>query len=494
MRIGHRHPSPRSSEGAVLIAVLIVVTVFAIIAVAVSSYAFTSSRRANLTRERTDRVAAANAGVREAINRFRENPRLCGVSGGASSFVRQINGIDVLVSCSFLAGQSAGIGGWALVTTDSSTVSFDTQGNAGDRKLITGNVYLSGIDPSAELDVKNGDVLRYDNGTPGSCNLNSPAVQFDPTGYVYSCVTDPWTAYIPPSLDPNNLLPPAFSDTGWVTHNPAAPVGDPTNLISVVTVAGREWTIYKPGRYDIPLTLTKAGPGGCIASPTACDHQYFESGEYYFTEPITTDSDIVVIGGKKAIAENVRVPAVKALIDAGAVPADSAPNGSGVTWLFGDNASINAGKANVELFVRRDAQLEGWSIVAVKRAAVAAPAVSWTNAIDTGYPTVVQVDPGNQKNLSVHGRVWVPDQRLNIDNGSNDSVINFLYGVVAGRFNLYQTSASATGVEISVPTLDNSRRLRIDALAGNVDATAVIQIANDADASTAINSWVVGQP
>ena len=163
----------RRDDGAILLIVLVVVVVLGLIVVGIATYTTSTLRYGQVSEQRADRFAAAQAGMDDAIERLEIKRSACatgaGVGGVTEPFPVVINNAPAEVSCRSIGGTSGDVEGWALVLTGVGDPDDDliVQSGGGDDKYIGGPVWME--DPTsmnllAPIQIDGGD-LWY----PGGC-------------------------------------------------------------------------------------------------------------------------------------------------------------------------------------------------------------------------------------------------------------------------------------------------------------------------------------
>ena len=452
----------RSEDGASLIIVLVVISVFGLVLSGLLTESSASIKYTKTVSTHEAKVYAADAGVSLAIQQVRQNNELCPEVGLSSTvpISTTINGKNVSVTCTGAIGSALGARGYAIQVRESSLGVrgvFETQ--SGGTKILTGPVFVDGTFnlSGGGVQVQRGNVHQKD----PSCNSASPPVSVDSTlGYRYLCTS------AVPAL-PTNDPPPA-----GVPATAPAPTGTTCK------------TFY-------PGTYTDAN------KPVLAADNYFVSGVYYFnfTGSLVLDGKWVyggIVGaGETRVLDTVRpVPptCVQSVNPAGYT-------GTGVKIIMGSTARFDLSKAHMELFARQDdpaapnPKPSGTNGISV----VAAPG-SWTGWTKSAVGTTI-IDLSSNLNLSdlaLHGLVWARDQRVNL--GSvNGAVAQTTGGVVANY--VYLQTSNGDGLQVSVEGGDpDPRYVKLEATvsepgARNVKSTAIIVLENEIGTAPTIQSW-----
>lgn len=461
----HRH----SDEGATLVLVLLFITVFGVLLAAVLSETSGGLERTLVTRSYDEKVYAADGGIDAAIQTLRVNDTLCPTTGSTGSLgPLNINGKQVSVTCRTLSGGSLGANGYALVTTDPSDLSLQTQ--SGGIKTIRGDVFATGLGNPTNLVIDHGRLLENtatcSAGSSAPSNLSwVPTVAGGPVPpYGYTCTPSTWTSIVtsPPTLG----TPP-------LPHGP---------LADKVKNSGK-CSVFRPGTYASGITLNESN---YLASGT----YYFPSGQIYLKQQTliggTPASGDTPINGDAACGSDSDLAA--------SVAGKETIQGTGVTIVLGGDANIltdNPG-GRIELFTRTGGG-SGEGTPGVSLTTVPAGAAGWAVSTRSLTDAVLTVGTGNTPAFSAHGLVYAPGHFIDF-NATNDVKAQLVGGVIVGRLML-QSSASAAGLGISLQSGPGRRRTEITSTASrsgerDIVSTAVVDIANDANRTPSIDSWL----
>lgn len=454
--------STRTDRGSILPLVLIVSVVFSMVMVSLATYATAGLRYAAVVEARADRLAAADGGLRFAIEKLRLNQSLCTTrlgsgSGYAFDFPPDINGADTVVRCQRIAGDSGDLQGWGVVVTGGTGGSGTLATQGGTPKSIGGPVFLH--DPTkldlqgGTLTLENGDLWYTDSDCPSSTFPANSGLQFSPSflrGPI--CVEQVWSDLV---TAPTAAVP---------TNIPAVPVVDTTGC-----------KVFSPGKYT---ASNNVAPG---------QNTYFKSGNYYFENTVLDIKAAIVTAG---FADG-RYGDTRSFANtpcASSILADAARGGEpGVTIYLGGSAYIN---------VDTDGALE------VMRRRQVAPVVS-VQALDSpgaGYiastlgvaDRIVDVKAGSQQDAAFHGLVWAPRAGFRLSNTANKSRGMLLGGLVIAH--LEAQASNGTGLMIRVEGGLFEARILLTATATkdghSSSIRSVVQIQPDSD-YLAINSWRV---
>lgn len=455
-------------RGATLVMVLVVGVVLSVVVAALAQYTSVSLRHGQVSEARADRLAAADAAMHDAVERLRLGRSLCttnaGSAGGLSyTFPVELNGATVEVNCRRLGPELSEISGWAIVVTGEGGVpdgqGFVTSSGAGKAKLLGGPIFVADPDLigfGAPVELRDGDLWYSDGGCASSSEytgLTVPNLTFLPEGVRGSLCTDlAWDEI---------YVEPVVPDLA------ALPAGDP---------AGRDegaCRVFEPGRYT--------------AAPQLATNNYFRSGDYVFDDVRFEIKQATVTAGRPgaggALQEIDNTPC-----DA-ARDADPASDGPGATfYLDGTSTIVSQAQGALEIMPR----LQGNTAVSVQ----ALP----TSTI--GYTAdLVGTEPGNQKQLVMHGLLWAPRARLTLGLVTNTTAAQLTGGAVFAAIDL-GSSASSLGFVVQVEgspvatklMLQSSAELRGRTIVEVVADTRFTNPENGAGAGTwevAISSWRV---
>ena len=109
-------------RGVVLPLVLVMAVVISLVVVAVAGYITTSLTYGNVVEERADRLAAADGGMRYAIERLQNSAYAgcltnLGNGGYTIDFPVDVNGADVEITCTKGSNSIHDIKAWAIIVT-----------------------------------------------------------------------------------------------------------------------------------------------------------------------------------------------------------------------------------------------------------------------------------------------------------------------------------------------------------------------------------------
>ncbi len=452
------HTPRRRDEGNILPMVLVCSVVLSLIVGGLATYVATGLRYGGVVEQRADRLAAADGGMRYAVERLKLGAsRICATSGSDTIDPPDTNGATVSVTCQQVGDGFDDTNGWALILTGEEAPSAEpllrTQSGVSVAKLVGGPVYMNRLSfaTAAPLEFRYSQLLYT--GADCSVTPSIPAnVTFDSTSLGLACTPRPWNA----DAQPNGLY----------SQPNIGPL--PTNLNPAPTFVG-SCKVFSPGRYTV--------------APALGSHNYFMSGNYLF-EGFTLD------------VQNKKVTAGHAAGDGSDGAAQFIPNTtcnsarnadpgigvttSGVTFYLKNGARFKL-SANGTLEVMRRKQ--GKSYVSVH---VLDSALTWDQ-------NVIEQGPGSNKDMVMHGLVWAPDARISFDEVSNTANGQLLGGAVVSNVDL-RSSASAVGFIIAVEPSDLHGKIQLDSTAELDGGTTTIRSIVDYRPSTnytAVTSWRV---
>lgn len=463
-----RPVDPNRDRGSVLPLALVVSVVLSLVVVSVSSFVATGLRYGAVVEGRADRLAAADGGMRYAVERLRLGAsRICATAGGDFIDPPDLNGASVRVRCAQVGNGFDNVNGWALVLTGEeipATCSggdcalIKTQSGASTAKLVGGPVYMSSLtfDAQAPIEFRYSQLLHTD-----SCSSSTAAVpsnvSFDSTSLGLACTDRPWSADKDPVAgmfsEPNIGVLPA--NTG-PSLNPAP------------TTDGNGCKVFEPGYYTV--------------APVLGSHNYFKSGNYVF--------DGVTIDVKQA-----KVTAGRAAADGSDGAAQFIPN---TTCNTARNADVNGiTTAGATFYLRNGSRFtidaHGQLEILRRKQGKSYVSIHVLDGSLTSTDDVIEQGPGNNKDMALHGLVWAPEARMTFSNVTNTANGQLLGGAVLSNIQM-DSSASAIGFIIAVAPSDLSGKLVLDSVAELDGATTTIRSVVDYRPSTnyaAVTSWRV---
>lgn len=467
--------SARADHGFVLPGAMVLAIVLALVTAAVAGYAAVSLRYTVIVDQRADRLAAAEGGMRYAIEKMKLFQTLCTTGAAQGELTTAVppalNGTNVTVTCRRMSGDVSDIRGWAAVVTGeglpAGAKGLVSRGSNATPKTFGGPVYLysnTGISFQAPIEIKNGD-LWY---RASSC---TPLPEIDQSNLIFTpaflrgplCTTYTWRDLFPspPALPPKpTVVNPPYSDS------------------------------FVPGcRVFFPGTYTVA--------PDLAAENYFVSGDYYFENVNFEIKQAKVIGGQPGGAALGDVEGFIYSPACDGAPAYSrdvwdAESGTGVTWVLGGSSRIYVNtQGELELFRRRTGNAT-ISIIAAPQGNAEGYLPS-TN-VATSSEWLIDSKSGNGQDLVIHGQVYAPYGRVRLNNITNIANGQMLGGVVAAVLDV-QASASASNFLIRVETDPTNFKLLLissatDQRGGVTRVRSVIDM-NPDSGEVAVNSWRV---
>lgn len=445
-------------EGAILPIVLVCSVVLALLVGGILTYIMTGLRYGQVVEQRADRLAAADGGMRYAVERLTLGAsRICATAGGDSIDPPDTNGTTVTVTCQQVGNGFDDTNGWALILTGDETPPAEpllrTQSGASVAKLVGGPVYMDRLAfaTSAPLEFRYSQLLYTDSNCDATPAI--PAnVSFDSTSLGLACTERTWSR----AADPDGM----FSEPN------IGPL--PTNPNPVPTFVGG-CKVFWPGHYTV--------------TPALGSYNYFMSGNYLL-DGVTVDVKQGKVTAGRAAADgsdgaSQRVPNTTCNAARNADKGTGVTT-SGVTFYMQNGArfEINA-QGTLEVLRRK----QGKSYVSVH---VLDDSLTWNE-------NVISQGPGTNKDMVMHGLVWAPDARITFDEVTNVANGQLLGGAVVSNIDL-RSSASAVGFIIAVEPTDLSGKIRLDSVAELDGITTTIRSIVDyrpTTSYTAVTSWRV---
>ena len=444
-------------------------TVIAVVVLSMTTYALTSLKFGRVAEDRSDRLTAADAGMRYAIDQLALRNAGCildtqkAVLPGVQT---DFNRASAEVSCERITSGFEGIQAYAAVMTGEgmpTNQSLLSSQSGSNSKVLGGPVYMARVDPTAfslnpPVKIENGPLLYYD-GTSGSASCTSVKASTLPNNLVFEpqllfgpvCVKTPWTQIFASPLVPNlTMLDERRGDLPLGSLSAIAPVqGSFTDISS-----GGGCRVFEPGRYTTPPV-------------TSGVDAYFKTGDYLFDfDDVWEVRQSLVTAGRVDVA--VTKPAVNELATTTACKSAQSsdtlsPGTYGATFYFANKSRINiATQGSMEVHARK----QGPNYISVQT--LCTPNGSWCKADGGGgftparasnlsgpvtgsNPNFLFTDSGNNKEFIAHALVYAPRAQIEFGNVTNTAVQRMLGGLVVARLVL-QSSTSATNFEIAVPT------------------------------------------
>ncbi len=469
-------------EGSILPIVLVFSTVFALVVVALASYAMASLQLGQVAERSSDRLAAANGAMDSALEDLERGVGPCLLFGQDYQASDPINDIKSDIDCTWVGGRFNVGDLFAIVMTGAGQgrtgplLNVTNGGNSANaQKVFEGPVYMadtptdSGADPtlnfSATLAIKNSDLLY----SADDCATAAPTLPSEltitPVGYGTQCYEDSW--------DDSEMF------GSFVPTEPGInPASFPPRLSTLPAADGLGCRIWSPGTY---VTAPQLGNQS---------YNYFQSGDYYFNNignwnigsaftlfgyPGDSGPSIDGFKPQDTFANN---PCRNAWTND--------PNKYGSTVYFGGNTQLTLGaNSTVEFSGRRRS---GQNI------AVQALATSGNPSTIRGDQRIITTGPGSNKQLSIEGLLWAPYAALEFDLISNDAVAALTGGAVVSELSA-GASANANNFLIRVATKPGNKILNLTTTAnsennkGSTSVRAVVTVQrNQGATSLGLNS------
>lgn len=471
------HPR-HDDRGTILPLVLVVCVVLATVVAALATYASATLRFGRETEASADRLAAAQGGMDNALERIERGESPCvtqTVQNGSSvsyTMPAPLNGIFPEITCTVVDGDLTGIESHAVVLTGSNGQSgplLSITEAASTAKAFRGNVYLEGVpvvgNGAGAHTIDLGSSLAIDGGT----------IRYHPNGS-QTCATPPELVLNPSrevSLGAGYELTPDSCDptVGWQRFRLLQPL-QPTFATMVdrtgparVTTAG--CTVWEPGRYTAPPALA------------AGSYHYFRSGEYFFDDVGTWSiTNAFVLAGWPGAAgpdiENNRI-----LANGRPDPAvNGANNPCNSEWNAPDQVSAQAqgaafylgGSSSIVIGSNGSLEVTGYAREGYR---VSVYAVEGTGASTIGGDArILSTDPGNKKQLSIRGLIWAPGAGVEFSNVANQTVAALTGGAIISELSA-GAAANANNVTIGVDAAPQTSSILVSSSATNTGTTVV---------------------
>lgn len=504
-------PRAERDRGAALPLVLVMSVVLAAVILSLASYSIASLAFGQVAETRSDRLSAADAGMRYAIDQLKLRNAGCildtqeAVLPGVQA---DFNDATASVTCERITSGFEGIAAYAAVMTGeglSDTTALLSSQSGSNEKILGGPVYMSRLTDAFSLsppvNIENGPLLYHD--TTGDEPCTSVKQSTLPSKLVF---------------EPELIFGPVCVSVGWEEIFDSPEVPDLTGLVErngtlplasspALPAAQGSYTdynnaggcrVFEPGRYTTPPALT-----GVDA--------YFKTGDYLFDfqganktllvrqgtvtagriNPLTTSSNEIPTANRCVQAQN-NDPA----------PADQ----YGATFYFAGGSHINvATQGSMEIHTRQQGTADYVSVQTL-----CAPNGTWCNPSGGGGPFATSkastvsgmgnnflfTDSGNNKEFVAHALVYAPQSQIEFGNVSNTATQKMLGGLIVSRLVL-QSSTSATNFEISVPTSPITARILLTSRAVKDGVTSIQAVVEyrpyeaAIDERVRVNSWRV---
>lgn len=464
-------PSPNDRDrGAVLSMVLVFMVAISVVVLAVATYTTTGLRYGQVVEGRADRLAAADGGLRYAVQKLKkvghhECPRID---------PPDVNGTTVTLTCVPVGAGFDDTAGYALILTGeelpAGAALMSAQGGASQPKRISGLVYMNRLkfDLQSPVSFENGQ-LQYSStsGCPTTPTIdngsNDPShVEFAPDHFGIVCTTQPWSRAASPIDNPATV---GINEMGKFSPPLIPPL--PTNMNPASSTIG-SCKVFVPGYYT--------------TAPVLGAYNYFRSGNYVFD-------------GFQLSISHAKVTAGKVLDGNGGTQA--IPNTACEAAIQGDNIA-NVTEAGVTFYMKNGASFEilqnGTIEVLRRKQGKTYVSVHVLDGAMTYNSDVILQGPGTNKDMAMHGMVWAPEARITFANVANVAEAQLLGGAVVSNVKI-DSSASTSGLVIGVEPSDITGLLQLDstAVSSNGAATTIRSIVDYRPSTkyAAATSWRV---
>ena len=172
------HSAQRRDEGMALPLVLILTSVIAVMVVSLASMAATNLRFGRIAENRSDRLTAADAGMRYAIDQLKLRNAGCILDTQKAilpGLKADFNGATAAVTCERITSGFEGIQAYAAVMTgqEMDGLSLLSSQSGSNEKVLGGPVYMSRLTGAFSLDppvnIKDGPLLYHDSSGAVPC-------------------------------------------------------------------------------------------------------------------------------------------------------------------------------------------------------------------------------------------------------------------------------------------------------------------------------------
>lgn len=438
----------RDERGSALIVALAFMSLFGIFIAAVLAHVSTNLRLTGTTRDRADRLLAADGGLEWGVQQARAQDGACAnVAAGDQTLTStlNVNGRAVSVTCTALAGAvaSPAAENWSVITPNGIV------NTAPGATIAGGDVWAGGAPPATNIATSQADVIRG----------QATCASFTLTGFTTG---PPDTSSCDTSTAPDvpHVLPPAPASRDIATR---------------VMCGGNEWRVWHPGKYT------------ALAQPDAGPFNYLESGVYYLEDISVNLSNTVTVGGKAPPGEASVLNGECAGVDDAAAGAASRASGSGVTIILGGASRLQVGGGagtKVELYTRVPAApgaTPGISVLAVPT--TGSGYIAW----NAGAQPAVTITSGSPR-AALHGLVYAPTAPVSIYTHTRAPLLS---GVVASTLTINPGAGGTKAVEAAGRRTLLLTSTAAPAAPGEVTAvqSAVVKIANDPTRTASLRSW-----
>jgi hypothetical protein len=429
-----------------------------VVVVGLASFVFTGLRYGGVVESRADRLAAADGGMRYAVEQLKIDNTDCGKSGVSDDiYPPDINGTSVTVTCQQIGDGFGSLEGWALVLTGQDIpVGQDliySSGATSDPAKVGGKVWLGSF---RQVDYRLSAPIEFNDGlvkyTSADCSVPPPTIagmQFGATSGGLRCSTDSWaTAF----SEPDNSAAPVATDT------PTPPALD-ADLC----------TVFSPGYYN------------STNQPVLGDSNYFIAGDYTFDGfvlPIKSQS--LIAGWTDGASGDIQFLNEPNCANAIAADKLANANGAGATFYMRNEASFEVqNQGSLEILRRWHNNF----------------AVS-VHVLDNSYEwddRVLNSNGGTTPDLIIHGHVWAPEAQIRLEAVANSANGQILGGATIASLDVTR-AAGVSGFSIWVQSSPVTGLVQLDSTATLDGVSTTIRSIVDLEPSTrytAVKSWRV---
>jgi hypothetical protein len=257
---------------------------------------------------------------------------------------------------------------------------------------------------------------------------------------------------------------------------------EPTHTMSAAVEAAL--VENPPYSLDVTGKCRVFQPGRYTAVPALGQNNYFVSGNYVFdgvTLDLSSPGKIVTAGRAEggSFGDNLQIPNTPCNTAMAADPVDT-PLEAGATFYFRNASRIVLGANSSFEILRRK---QGASYVSI-------------HVLDDSYTwntNVLEQNPGGNKSMAIHGKIWAPEASLAFEEIANAAKGQLLGGAVLSNIEL-RAAANTDGFVISVEPTDITTSLLLDSTATlNGRSTTIRSIVEYRPSTdyTAVTSWRV---
>lgn len=529
------HRSARRDQGTVLPLVLVITIALGGVVLAIATYSTTSLRYARVAEERSDRLSAADAGMRYALDQIKLKARGCvwddaihtlpGVATDFNDAFAEVECQRITSGLDDIDMYAAVMTGQGLPASGSDSFLLSSQGGS-NAKVLGGPVYMQRIDTAAfnfssastdaGVDIEDGPLLYFEAPDPDptiSCVPEKPSVvvaraagklTFTPDLiFGPECVDEQWWEKFTSPEIPADLTALPERD-GSLAITPSVPFGTVTTALlnswesllatspagGYVDITGSgNCRVFFPGRYTTTPSTANIGA-------------YFMSGEYVMDLPSSNaklqarqgvitagvPNPRVFVGTEPVANERANTPACNGIQNLDPANADPEVLGGATFYLAGSSFIEVETQGSLEIHGRR----QGDRFVSVQTlckttghtqsyqaycagdgdGGLGNAAASTLNG--TTSEEVLYTDSGNGKEFVAHGLFYAPLAEAEFGNVSNSAIQKLKGGIIVAQL-ILQAATSATNFEIAVPTSPITGKIEITSTATKHGGTTSIR-------------------